>query len=268
MRQVLGDLMGAQRLLREAWQSSRAVVAASVKPGLHAKTVRLCDTDVVLEVEEFAAGGPVFVNLHENEQTSVAAARTVLEASGGRLVCLRAKGQRYVIFWHGLRPHGFDPNRIFTDTGARQTLARYSSLTPPALAALRQLRSDVLALLQAPPGQPVVALHNNSGTDYSVLHYQPGGRHAGDAAAVAVPALQRPEDFFIVTDLRWFGHLESLGFNVVLQSPAARDDGSLSVWFRQQGLSYINVEARHGRQAEQEHMLRAVAGGLRPAAAY
>lgn len=254
--------MGAQRLLREAWQSSRAVDAAGAPPGLHAKTVQLCDTEVVLAVEQFGAGGPVFVNLHENEQTSVTAARAVLQLSRGRLVCLRAKGRRYVVFWDGARPHGFDPNRIFTDAGARQTLARYASLTAPALDALRQLRSDVLALLQAPPGQPVVALHNNSGSDYSVLHYQPGGRHASDAAAVAAPASQRPEDFFIVTDARWFEHLERLGFNVVLQSPTVRDDGSLSVWFQQQGLGYINVEARHGRQAEQEQMLRAVAEGL------
>lgn len=254
--------MGAQRLLREAWQSSRAVDGAGALPGLHAKTVQLCDTEVVLAVEQFSAGGPVFVNLHENEQTSVTAARAVLQTSRGRLVCLRAKGRRYVVFWHGLRPHGFDPNRIFTDAGARKTLSRYSSLTAPALDVLRRLRSEVLALLQAPPGQPVVALHNNSGFDYSVLHYQPGGPHAGDAAAVAVPASQRPEDFFIVTDPRWFEHLCSLGFNVVLQSPAVRDDGSLSVWFQQQGLNYINVEARHGRHAEQEQMLLAVAGGL------
>lgn len=255
--------MGAQRLLREAWISSRAVVAAAgAAPGLQVRKVRLCDTEVVLEVERFAAGGPVFVNLHENEQTSVAAARSVLQAGCGQLVCLRAKGRRFVVFWNGARPHGFDPNRIFTDAGTRQTLARYASLTEPALDALRQLRDEVLALLRAPPGQPVVALHNNAGAGYSVLHYEPGRPRAGDASAVAMHAPQRPEDFFIVTERRWFEQLSSLGFNVVLQSPAVHDDGSLSVWFQQQGLSYINVEARHGRRAEQEQMLKAVAHSI------
>jgi hypothetical protein len=262
MRQVLVNLMGAQRLLREAWQSSRSVDPASATPGQCAKTVWLCDTEVALNVEVFAEGGPVFVNLHENEQTSVAAARAVLRTASGRLVRLCAKGRRHVVFWNGSRPHAFDPNRMFTDTGARQALSRYASLSDAALDALRQLRAEVLQLVRAPPGQAVVALHNNSGTDYNVRQYQPGGSCAADAAAVAVLVPQRPEDFFVVTDLRWFERLRQLGFNVVLQGPTVRDDGSLSVWFQQQGLSYINVEARHQRLAEQQQMLRAVLDGL------
>lgn len=264
MWNALVDLMGAQRLLRETWHSSRMAPAVEVagQSRRHTRTVQICDTAVALEVEEFAPGGPVYVSLHEDEQTSVAAARSVLEVGAGRLVRLRSKGRRYVVFWDGHRPHAFDPNRIFTEAGVRQTLSRYASLTDGALDALCRLRDEVLGLLRAPPGQPVVALHNNSGSDYSVLEYRAEGRHAGDAAAVCISPRQAPEDFFVVTDTDWFGHLERLGFNVVLQSRNAFDDGSLSIRFQRDQRTYINVEARHRRQSEQEAMLRAVADGL------
>ena len=168
----------------------------------------MCRTDVFLEAEDFSAGGPVFLNLHENEQTSVGPVRNVLRANPGRLVCMRSRGRRNVVFWQRLIPHVFDPNRIFTDAGLRETLSDYSSLTASALAALQLLRGEVLTLLRLPHGQPVVALHNNDGIGYSVVEYLAGGRHTDDAAAVAAPAMQRPEDFFLVTDPRWFARLE------------------------------------------------------------
>lgn len=174
---------------------------------------------------------------------------------------MRSRGRRIVVFWQRLIPHAFDPNRIFTDAGLRETLSDYSSLTASALAALQLLRGEVLNLLRPPHGQPVVELHNNDGIGYSVVEYLAGGRHTDDAAAVAAPAMQRPEDFFLVTDPRWFARLEVPGFNVVIQSPMACDDGSLSVWFQQQAISYINVEALHGRLAEQEDMKQSPADG-------
>lgn len=265
MWDFLGNVMGAQRLLREAWSASRVPVpnALSSDSRVSESTVMLGETTVFIETETSYASGPIYVNLHENEQTSVLAARAVLAETGaGRIVRLRSKGRRYVIFWDGSRPFAFDPNRIFSDEGIRQTLSRYASLTDPALQALRLLRATVLDRLCAPNGQPVVALHNNSGTDYSVSEYRAGGRHAKDAAAITVGSTYPPEDFFVVTEHSWFRGLERRGFNVVLQGPGAIDDGSLSVWFQRNGRSYINVEARHGSLAAQQLMLRAIAEEL------
>ena len=254
--------MGVQRLLREVLQPSQNAGLGRTTPALPSRTVQLCDTQLLIEVEEFGSGGPVFINVHENETTSVDATRVVLKNGKGRIVRLRAKGRRNVVFWRGVRPFGFDPNRIFTEAGMRQTLSHFSSLTPPALDALHRLRTELLHLLPTDSGQPVVALHNNSGTDYSISNYRPGGRLENDAAALSIAVRERPEDFFIVTDMRWFKHLAQSNFNVVLQSPNVHDDGSLSVWFQSKGLCYINVEAQHGRQAEQEEMIRAVLYGL------
>jgi hypothetical protein len=265
MRHILGSLAGTQRLVREVWHSWRIPIQPeeSRSPLATARAVRLGSGTVFLETEQQEAGGPTYINLHENEQTSVDAARAVMsESAAGRMVRLRAQGRRHVVFWEGARPFAFDPNRIFTNRGIEQTLRRYSSLTESASETLRRLRASVLEMLQTSPNQPVIALHNNAGIDYSASEYQHGRRLAADASAIAIGSLYPPEDFFVVTEPSWFERLAATGFNVVLQSPNARDDGSLSIWFQRNGRSYINVEARHGRLQAQQLMLRAVAAEL------
>lgn len=258
MRSTTAALMGTQRLLREALAAARSPATVPAPPGAGRSVVEvwLCDTPVLIETEAFGVGGPTFVNLHENEHTSVAAARAVLATSPGRLVRLCSRGRRNIVFWNGIRPHAFDPNRIFTDAGLRQTLSRHASLTDAAFDAVLRLRVALLAGLNG--DAPVVALHNNAGGDYTIGEYGAGRHHAGDAAAVSMNARWPTEDFFVVTHAHWFEHLRDRGFNVVLQSPGAADDGSLSVWFQRSGRVYVNVEARHGRLAAQEQMLRAL----------
>ena len=269
MTTVLDWVMGVQRLLREVLATVCAAAAPAARtepgtsrgapPGASAIEVRLCDTTVTLVIEAFGPSGPCFINLHENEQTSIAAARAVLGRSNGRLIRLCSRGRRHVIFWDGLRPHGFDPNRIFSDAGLQQTLLQFASRTDAAFEAVRALRTQLLQLLAVGANAPVVALHNNRGRGYTVLAYGVGKRYAGDCAARFVGRPASPEDFFVVTQTSWFERLHAQGFNVVLQSPSAFDDGSLSVWCQHSGRSYINVEARHGRLRAQQQMLAAVA---------
>lgn len=259
MHRIAAALMGTQRLLRETLSAAcaPATAAAPPGPGRTFVEVRLCDTAVFIETEASGTGGPTYINLHENEQTSVDAARAVLAASPGRLIRLCSHGRRTVVFWKGIRPHAFDPNRIFTDDGLRQTLSRHASLTDAAFEAVLGLRAALLTQVGPPGHVPVVALHNNGGR-YTIRHYAAGQRHAGDAAALSIATQWPPEDFFVVTQAHWFERLRERGFNVVLQSADAADDGSLSVWFQRRGRDYVNVEARHGRLAAQTQMLRAL----------
>ena len=247
-------------------------------------TVMLGDTPVQLLRQICVAGAPLLpaaagaasgprlrlINLHENEATSVQAASAALAAQPGELIALHAQGQRLVRFFIGWRPHVFDPNRIFTDAGLDQTLSRHASSTPAARAAVRGLRDAVLALLApVPPGgaahrdaagqePPVVALHNTRVGSYSLASYQPGAALAGDAQRLACPQPEHSNDFFLVTGNDWFEALSARGFNAVLQAEQAADDGSLSVWFAQQGRPYINVEAGFDRLDSQTRMLEAV----------
>ena len=263
MRGVWQGLNGWRRLLQEAAAAARAQprVRTPVAPGSVEHTVALADTPVRLcaAPARRAGTGLRYLNLHENEQTSVEAARAVLRTTPGSLIELHAGGRRLVVFRDGLRPFAFDPNRIFTDAGLVATLRRHGSDTPAARAAVQGLRAAVLALLDGAPDEAVVALHNNGAGAYSVHAYGPGGVHAADGRAVAVNPACAPQDFFLVTRRALFDALGARGFNVVLQSEQPADDGSLAVWFQRQGRAYVNVEALHGHVQEQQRMLAAVA---------
>ena len=261
MQRFWQGLNGHRRLLQELLAAARAkpTHVAEPRPGEVAQRLLLGDTPVELRVRQTGPAGLRLLSLHENEQTAVAAAGALLQRRPGTLIELRSRGRRLVSFRDGLRPFAFDPNRIFSDAGIALTLRRHGSLTPAAEAAVRRLRDAVLALIDGHPDEPVVALHNNRAGRYSVLQYQPGGDHVGDAGAVAVQPGHAPQDFFVVTRAALFERLRDAGFNVVLQSDQPADDGSLSVWFQQQRRAYVNVEARHGHLREQQRMLEAVA---------
>lgn len=274
-------IQARRRLLQAVWAATLAPAAnpggaagaaTQAWPALPLRhTLWLGDTPVQLQRQRARAGGLRYLNLHQNEGTSVAAALALLSGAvgpaglagttgpPGELITLLAQGQRLVTFRIGLRPFVFDPNRIFTERGLDMTLRRYGSSTPAAQAAVRGLRDAVLALLPATDPTPVVALHNNGAGQYGMASYQPGGSHAADARRFSVQAGHDPDDFFLVTTDNWFEALSAAGFNVVQQGPGVVDDGSLSVWFAQQRRPYLNVEARHGHLAEQRLMLAAVA---------
>ena len=274
--------MNGQRRLLQAWLG--AAIGGPVRLPLArpdaTSTVMLGDTPIQLLRQlglpsSDAGSGLRLINLHENEATSVQAASAALAARSGELIALHGQGRRLVRFYIGWRPHAFDPNRIFTDAGLDRTLSRHGSSTPAARAAVRGLRDAVLGLLApsespehvpeaapvqpaACPEAPVVALHNTRASSYSIASYQPGAALAGDAQRWVCPQPNHSNDFFLVTDGDWFDALAAHGFNVVLQAMQATDDGSLSVWFAQQGRPYINVEAGFDRLDAQTRMLEAV----------
>jgi hypothetical protein len=251
---VLAGLKAHARLARSAFRES-----ASNAGDAAARRVTLGRTGVGVRVTDHGAGGLVFVSVHENEATAVRAARTLLQTHSGRLIELLAQGRRLVSFRIGLRAHTLDPNRIFTDDGLATTLRMLGPDSPAARAAGRTLRDALLAQLPAADGRPLVALHNNDGTRYSVGNFVSGGQLAGDASRVHFGDEPHPNEFFIVTSADLFDPLAADGFNVVQQSASATDDGSLSIWAQRAGRPYINVEAREGRLAEQLRMLEAVA---------
>jgi len=263
--------------MQRLWQGLKATrrlllaSAAAAGPALtwpadtRVRTVMVGDTALQLLHWRSGPCGLRWINLHEDEQTSVQAAWHLLAGQAGELIGLRAQGHRLVRARLGWRPIVFDPNRIFTDAGLQATLRRHASDTAAARAAVTGLRDAVLQALQRPDAgtaAPIVALHNNRGGAYDVHAYLPGGAHAADAQAVAVaPAGQGQvaQDFFLVTRRAHFEALRDAGFNTVLQSESPIDDGSLSVYCHRLGLAYVNVEAGACRLAAQVAMLRAVA---------
>lgn len=250
----------------KAWRRLALGVARSLRPvpplpdpGVMQRVhVPLGCGSVQLLLRGDAAASTLFVNLHENEQTSVRAALRVLHGRGERLLRLQAQGQRQVLFWLGWRPCLFDPNRIFSTAGLRATLAWHASDSVAARAAVAGLRDALLHELLAPQLRLVVALHNSGLGEYSLDSYAPGGSQAAEVRALHRAPGRDAADFFLVTRSAAFEALRTRGFNVVLQAPGASDDGSLSWRLAEAAALYINVEARHGQEDEQVQMLRAV----------
>lgn len=212
--------------------------------------------------EEHGTAPVVALNVHDDENTSVDAALSLASQAGtcgaglwlyelrhnGRrnLTVVDAQGDSVVV----------DPNRMFTDAGARLSMQRLGREDAAAFAAIRAFADTVLARTGLDTARVVVTLHNNTDANYSARSYLAGGSEAAEAADVHLNPANDPDDFFFVTDRPAFEALRQRGHNVVLQDNArATDDGSLSVLAARRGQRYVNVEAQHGHEAVQARML-------------
>lgn len=218
--------------------------------------IQIGDTTIFLLDRQATAPGLTYLVLHDNEDTASSAALDVIQRQGGRLLELHNGGLRNVTFTMKGRNYTFDPNRIFTDAGARATLTEFSTDTPEAHRAVRALADSILQHLKPEHGAVLVTVHNNTKGEYSALSYTDGAIYGRDAKSVQVNRHDEIDNFFFVTVPAWFNKIREAGFNVVLQdNDHVTDDGSLSVWAGLHDISYVNVEAEHGRLAEQVHML-------------
>jgi len=215
--------------------------------------------NAIVTVEVFQRGKPVptMINVHDDENTSVAAGKIIIEQSGGRLIELSHGGQRLVTFSLEGRRHSFDPNRIFSDAGIRATLEKQDAWSEAAHRAVKRFATQYLEHFALDREPAIIALHNNTEGALSVASYRPGGEHAATAKAVHIATARSPDDFFYVTDERFFDYLTHRDFNVALQNNTnVPDDGSLSVYFGRKGIPYVNIEAEMGHLNAQIEMVR------------
>jgi hypothetical protein len=217
----------------------------------------------VISAEVFQRGqpAPTMINVHDDEDTSVAAGKVVITQSGGRLIELAHSGRRHVR--SGLNGDGFsfDPNRIFSDAGIRATLEGHGAWSEAAHRAVKTFASQYLERFGLAREPVILALHNTVDGSYSVRSYRAGAEHASAAAALHLSERRSKFDFFYVTDARFFDWLKQQDFNVVLQDNArVPDDGSLSVHFARHGVPYVNIEAEMGHLNAQTEMVRAACG--------
>lgn len=201
------------------------------------------------------------VLLHHNENTARNVAVDVLKNTGGFLLTIENGGERLIKFKHKKKMFSFDPNRIFTPQGRRQTLYRNGLHTPGSENLLAGFAAHLLKLIDT---SIVISMHNNTDGAYSVKSYDAGGVYSKDAALMHINPSLDADNFFLTTDSSIYEHIKTLDYNVVLQhNQHAVDDGSLSVYCGKAGLPYINIEAQHGHAQEQAEMLQAILSILR-----
>lgn len=210
----------------------------------------------ILVAEASAKGGRSFIYFHphENEHGSAVVTRHVIRESGGRLIEIRSQGERLITFKLKGSTYSFDPNRMFTDAGLESSLAHFAPTPAAAFDTARNLRHVVLKLL-GNGKTPIIAVHNDSDTNISALSYRKGGPLESQAAKVAINPKEQPQNFFVVLDDELFKRLHHAGFNAVLKSPDAPDDGSLSYLCQQNQWTFVTVEAAENEMDQQERML-------------
>ena len=222
------------------------------------KTVfyNLGDKTIPLKVVQYGpANDIVCINLHDNEFTSVQAARSVLEFKGGTMIRIENNAQRVVRFRLRGVIYGFDPNRIYSRTGIEQTLKENGRTSPQAIEEVEKFAQRLLQLIPETVSC-VIALHNNTEEAYSVKSYLPGGDRQKDAKEVYADEKQDVDDIAFTTDRTLFEKMSALGFNSILQdNENVKKDGSMSVYYGEQNRRYINIETQHGRTGQYQEML-------------
>ena len=216
----------------------------------------LGDKTIPLKVVQYGPGNDIVcINLHDNEFTSVQAARSVLELKGGTMIRIENNAQRVVRFRLRGVIYGFDPNRIFSRTGIEQTLKENGRTSPQAIDEVEKFARRLLQLIPETVSC-VIALHNNTEEAFSVKSYLPGGDRQKDAKEVYADENQDVDDIVFTTDLTLFEKMSALGFNSILQdNENVKKDGSMSVYYGEQNRRYIKIETQHGRTGQYQEML-------------
>jgi hypothetical protein len=189
----------------------------------------------------------------------VAACKTFLLDNDGKMIRLQQHGERLIVFSLGEVQYRFDPNRIFTAAGRRETLEKFSSsYNRNALKELTRFSNIILKKIKK--ARLVVALHNNTnGEPLSIKTYI-----NQKAYRIYVNNDLDEDDFFLTTEKKIFDYLKAQKMNVALELPGrTKDDGSLSVYCNKVNLPYVNVEAQVGHENEQFRMLQVLRGVTR-----
>lgn len=216
------------------------------------------NTTVLARVTQSARPGPTFLNVHDDENTSVIAGQKILNQTGGRLIELSHSGKRHITFDLADATYRFDPNRIFSPAGVRATLQRTKNHSESAQREVENFAAHFLATFALDREPVIIALHNTGGGGLSIKSYLATGDKPTTARIVHVSPHRFAGDFFYVTDRRFYDYLVARDFNVTLQDDAhVPDDGSASVYFARKGIPYLNVEADVKHLKEQIEMGRA-----------
>jgi len=215
--------------------------------------IPLCGTDISLVIRGHDDSPVLLYNMHDNENTAAVAGRIIAMNYGGQYYELIHRGDRNIAFVFDEDSIFIDPNRIYTDAGIWQQMAKNESEDSLLFMEIAMWRDSLLSILNLNERSLVIALHNNTNQFYSLLSYTSGGEFENEADTTFEGKIRDMDDFYFVTDRHIFELLSKGRYHVVLQdNELMTDDGSLSVYCGQLGIRYVNVEA------QQNHLIRQI----------
>lgn len=235
------------------WMPAIFLIAAFPLSGLNTTTEThwLYKTAVRLQLSQYGTDGhkTLFLNLHENESTSVAAVKDYLADRNANFVAVQQHGNRNLRFDYKGTRYQFDPNRMFTKAGR---IANLKLLNKKYIAKAEEIVEEFSdkIISRVKNAKFVVAVHNNTnGKPLSVLSYR--NRYVN-------PSMDT-DDFVITTEKTIFERLKAKKISVAWETTAtSKDDGSLAYFCSKKNIPYVNVEAQVGHQTQQLRMLNAL----------
>jgi hypothetical protein len=240
-----------------------------IEPGISIteKTIfhKLAENVVPIKIQQYGERTDiVFINLHDDEVTSVNAAKRILEEYGGMLIEIENNAERNIRFRLGRYFYKVDPNRIFSEEGIKKSLKQFGKISGKATDEVEKLGQRIIQLIPEET-KCVIALHNNTPDHFSVMEYTPGNKRSVDSKKVYINAEQDADDFFLTTDHNLYEKLADKGFNTILQdNKNCTEDGSLSVYCGKKNIRYVNCETEHGKTEQYYDMMKALAAALPP----
>ena len=200
----------------------------------------------------------LFLNIHEDEQTSIAVAQNFAKQHPLNFIYLHHNQTRRITYNINRKKYSVDPNRIYTNKGRQKTIQPWwRFFTKHALTQAKHLSDEILTMIS--PYQIIVSMHNNTDVNYSIKSYLPGESESQNTADVFISEAWDPDDFIYTTDQRFFDYLKGKNVNVILQDNNGYvNDGSLSVYCGKKGIPYINIEAQKGHFDEQYRLTEIV----------
>jgi hypothetical protein len=199
----------------------------------------------------------LFINVHEDEQTSIDAVYEYSKEFPCHFVRLQHNKTRRIAFQLGGKDYSIDPNRIFTSKGRRKTLKDEGKFSFKAAKSVKVLASEIVRYLNNK--SVIIAMHNNTDVNYSIKSYLPDGDESQNTKEVYINDEMDADDFIYTTNSIFFEKLKKLKINVILQDNKKYvNDGSLSVYCGVNNIPYINIEAQKGHFKEQLRLIREV----------
>ena len=145
---------------------------------------KLAENTVSIKVQQYGDRNDiVFINLHDDEITSVDAAKRILLEHGGLLIEIENNAQRNIRFKLDRYFYKVDPNRIFAEEGIKKSLEQLGRTSVRAVDEVEKLGQRILQLIPT-DATCVVALHNNTPDLFSALEYTPGNKRSADTKKV------------------------------------------------------------------------------------
>jgi muramoyltetrapeptide carboxypeptidase len=212
------------------------------------QTFVIGETPVTIEIIQSNSSGLVFFHPHEDEKASYEQSKKLVKQYGGKLVSIQQQGKRLIEVVYQQEKYTFDPNRMFTEQGIKDTLIKYSKFNSQVATDIQNFANKVVSLVI---GKLVIAVHNNYNKSYNVTSY----KNSDEVEYYYQNPKQGTGEFFYTTDSDFFNFAKVAGYNAVVQSKAVKNDGSFSVYAALQGSNYVNLEVKRGSDSLEQKML-------------